>query len=42
LSITFTATDESSFTYDLTGGHDIRDYNNDSFTDSIDCSLPNG
>jgi len=42
LSITFTATDESYFTYQLTGGHDIRDYNGPGMTKGIDCSIPNG
>ena len=40
LSITFTGSGGATWTYGLTGGSDIRDYNNGSFTDTIDCALP--
>jgi hypothetical protein len=40
LSITFTGSGGAVWTYDLTGGIDIRDYNNDDNTNSIDCALP--
>jgi len=41
LSITFTGTGKATWTYNLVGGTDIRDYCNDGTTNSIDCGLPN-
>jgi len=42
-SITFNGTGDASWTYNLTGGIDIRDYNyNTSTTYTLDCALPLG
>jgi len=41
LSITFTGTGKATWTYNLVGGTDIRDQNNDGTTNTIDCALPN-
>src|SRR5438270_2380259 len=42
LSITFTGTNGATFTYQPIGGQDVRDYNNGSFTNTIDCAIPGG
>jgi opacity protein-like surface antigen len=41
LSVTFTTASGISWTYQLIGGTNIRDYNNGEYTNSIDCALPN-
>jgi hypothetical protein len=41
LSVTFTGTNGATWTYNLTGGTDLRDYNqNGSTTNTISCQLP--
>jgi|SRR5271163_4642296 len=40
LTITFTGSDGATWTYDLVTGSDIRDYNNGSYLNTIDCSIP--
>ena len=42
LSVTFTGTNDATWTYELLGNVDIRDNNNGSKTNSIDCRLPGG
>jgi hypothetical protein len=42
LSITFTGSNGATWTYQLVGGTDIRDYNNDGYTNSIDCRIAGG
>lgn len=41
LSITFTTASGLTWTDQLTGGQRIRDYNKGSYTNTIDCGLPN-
>jgi hypothetical protein len=40
LSITFTGTGGATWTYHMTGGSDLRDYNNGAYPNTIDCALP--
>jgi hypothetical protein len=42
LTITFTGSNGAKWTYDLIGGTDIRDSNNGSYTDTIDCRIAAG
>jgi hypothetical protein len=42
LSIAFNGTNGATWTYDPLGNVNIRDYNNGSFTNTIDCALPSG
>jgi hypothetical protein len=42
LAVTFTGTNGATWTYTPLGNVDIRDYNQDGFTNSIACRLPGG
>ena len=42
LSVTFTGSGGTTWTASLRGNINVRDYNNNVYTDAIDCGLPNG
>jgi hypothetical protein len=42
ISIKFTGSGGATWTYNLTGGVNVRDYNNGSFTNTCICQLPGG
>jgi hypothetical protein len=42
LAVTFTGTNGATWTYDPVGNVNIRDYNNDGYTNAISCALPTG
>ena len=42
ISITFTGSGGATWTYDLVGGTNVRDYNNGNYTNTCICQLPGG
>jgi hypothetical protein len=42
IAITFTGSGGATWTFDLTGGVNVRDYNNGNYTDTCICQLPGG
>jgi hypothetical protein len=42
ISITFTGSGGATWTYELAGGTNVRDYNNGNFTNTCVCQLPGG
>jgi hypothetical protein len=42
ISIKFTGSGGATWTFDLTGGVNVRDYNNGNFTNTCICQLPGG
>jgi len=42
ITITFTGSGGATWTFALTGGVNVRDYNNGNYTNSIACQLPGG
>jgi hypothetical protein len=42
ISITFTGSGGATWTYELAGGINVRDYNNGNFTNTCICQLPGG
>ncbi|MFY9676095.1 MAG: hypothetical protein WCB53_04865 [Terriglobales bacterium] len=42
ITITFTGSAGATWTFSLTGGVNVRDYNNGSYTDTCICQLPGG
>jgi hypothetical protein len=42
ITITFTGSGGATWTFELTGGVNVRDYNNGSYTDTCICQLPGG